>query len=286
MSNLKLTGGLLSLFCAVFLSVMGVQSAPPPRSSPPHRPPGAKEVFLPRPKPVPAPKPTAGSKPAPAPKSAPVAPSLVRVKPLTSTLPKFPQAPSAIPAPAISGPIAVPAAAPKSAGKASSPGKAALPSRVTSTLQRTSCGGQTNLPRGRTGQVEIRGETVPMQRLDQSPRGRTMSNVANWLANFMEGANRWSVERRVASEINRLRPEIRRTMPAGGGVLLVITTARPEVPDPAGPNARLFLGVHVGGSGTDFSESRKRYLEEPGISVGAPRGWVTEREFRWVTNAN
>jgi hypothetical protein len=95
--------------------------------------------------------------------------------------------------------------------------------------------------------------------------------------------NSWAVSWRVNREIEARAAQIKRQMPARGGVLLCIGIQEWEAPDPAGVRAQSFLSLHIVGSGPDPVSLLNRYQMQPQLVQGAPKGWRRKDCFIWVT---
>jgi len=95
--------------------------------------------------------------------------------------------------------------------------------------------------------------------------------------------NGWAVQYRVNKELDKLKAEIEKKMPAKGGVLVCVGIQEWEMPDAAGAKAQSFLSIHIAGFGTDYNSVLQHYQSQPSLLQGAPKGWLRKDVFIWAT---
>ena len=139
--------------------------------------------------------------------------------------------------------------------------------------------------------IQIPKRFSPAGRL--SNRGTSVAAGIKLLHKFMIGMNHMAVSHRVSKELENLTPEIQRQLlesetrykRSSGfvGVLIVCTTMEWKFPDATGTRAQGYLGMHIGGSGTNFRSVLHEYWSQPKITRAAPKGWQEKAAFFWAT---
>ncbi|UCC74800.1 MAG: hypothetical protein JSV86_09705 [Gemmatimonadota bacterium] len=119
-----------------------------------------------------------------------------------------------------------------------------------------------------------------------SARGQTLGAGVEALHAAVSWLGGLGLAWRISQEFKRLEPQVQKAMPRDGGVLVCIGVKEWEHHDAAGAKARMFLNMHIAGAGKRPDQILDRYLKQPRIVQGAPRGWVRKDEFIWVTPAD
>jgi hypothetical protein len=119
-----------------------------------------------------------------------------------------------------------------------------------------------------------------------STGGQAVAAGVKLLHKASKAMNEWAVSWRVNREIEARAAEINRVMPPNGGVLLCVGTQEWEQPDFTGSRAQSFLSLHVVGGGSDPVALLNRYLSQPQLVQGAPKGWRRRDAYVWVTRAS
>lgn len=116
-----------------------------------------------------------------------------------------------------------------------------------------------------------------------SSKGQAIGAGVKLLHKCAVALNDWSISYRVNQELKKISSTIMEKMPRGGGVLVCVGLQEWEYPDPTGTRAKMFLSIHIAGSGNDPVFILNRYLSQPQIVQGAPKGWRRRDLFIWVT---
>jgi hypothetical protein len=136
---------------------------------------------------------------------------------------------------------------------------------------------------------------VPM-RGGPSTRGAAVGAGIKLLQKASKALNGFAVSYRVTREIDKLQPKILNLMSAfeareeqsvpGLGVLVVVGIQSGDPAKFVADPGKMFLSIHIGGVGTDFRQTVKKYIRRPKIVAGPSRDWVREDHFVWVTRSN
>jgi hypothetical protein len=108
--------------------------------------------------------------------------------------------------------------------------------------------------------------------------------------------NGFAISYRATSEIEKLKPKILNQMSAfearakqsipGLGALVVVGIQGGDPRKFVGDPGKMFLSVHIGGVGTNFQQTVKKYIQRPKIVAGPSKDWVRQDHFVWVTRSD
>jgi len=124
-----------------------------------------------------------------------------------------------------------------------------------------------------------------------STRGQAVAAGVKLFQKSSIALNRYAVSRRIEKEIDKIHPQIEEAMSTyenkirqnrpDTGVLVVVGIS--EFQDPTGARLQSFLGIHIGGAGSDYASVLKRYQNTPRLVQGAAKGSRRIDKYFWVT---